>query len=106
MFLWRRGPVRGRPRRWWSQPRVAGWWSTATAACSLHRRGESRGGGRLPTCVFLSHSAVNSGAELGLVTGLSLWPASGPRAMLLLAEDGPVVERARDLGVQVLVTSD
>ena len=56
-----------------------------------------------PRCVFLSHSAVSSGAELGLVTGLSVWPASGPRAMLLLAEDGPVVERARDLGVQVLV---
>jgi glycosyltransferase involved in cell wall biosynthesis len=57
----------------------------------------------MPTCVFLSHSAVSSGAELGLVTGLSLWAVSGRRAILLLAEDGPVVERARDLGVEVLV---
>jgi glycosyltransferase involved in cell wall biosynthesis len=58
----------------------------------------------MTTCVFMSHSAVDSGAELGLLTGLSLWPKSGPRAVLLLAEDGPVVERARALGVEVLVS--
>ena len=61
-------------------------------------------GGPLPACLFLSHSAADSGAELGLMTGLSLWAESGPQALVLLAEDGPVVERARRLGVAVLVS--
>ena len=61
-------------------------------------------GNPLPACLFLSHSAADSGAELGLMTGLSIWGEYGPQASVLLAEDGPVVARARRLGVDVMVS--
>ena len=65
---------------------------------------ETDGERRPATFVFLTHSAVDSGAELGLVTGLSFWPKDGPRCLLVLAEDGPIVRRARRLGVEARVT--
>lgn len=57
--------------------------------------------------VFLSHSAADSGAEQALLIGLSAWPRGeprDPRPLVHLAEDGPLVERARRLGVETLVT--
>ena len=57
----------------------------------------------MTTCVFLSHSAADSGAEQSVVAGLSAWPDGSSRPVLVLAEDGPIVERARRVGVDTLV---
>ena len=58
----------------------------------------------LTNVVFLSHSAVESGAEHGRLNGLAAWPSGSPRAVLVVAAEGPLVDRARELGVDVLVT--
>jgi glycosyltransferase involved in cell wall biosynthesis len=51
--------------------------------------------------VYLGHSAMLSGAELGLIDLLIAFDDIEP--CVILSEDGPVVERFRDLGIAVEV---
>jgi glycosyltransferase involved in cell wall biosynthesis len=54
-------------------------------------------------CVFLTHSAADSGAEQSLVTTLSLWPSDEEVPLLVLAEEGPIADKARARSISTLV---
>lgn len=54
--------------------------------------------------VFLTHSAAESGAEQALLQLLATWPPQDGTPVLVVGEQGPVVERARRLGLRTLVT--
>jgi glycosyltransferase involved in cell wall biosynthesis len=56
----------------------------------------------LSRTVFLTHSGADSGAEQCTVSYLAHWPESEEMPLLLLAEHGPIEDRARAAGVTTL----
>jgi glycosyltransferase involved in cell wall biosynthesis len=53
--------------------------------------------------VFATHSSADSGAEQATVSTIAAWPSALPRPLLLLAEHGPIEERALRSEVDVEV---